>query len=209
MDETGPCGAENPGLSPFHEPERRWKTPCAGGVGIATIRGEPLGRTCGEPPIRCACCCCCAACISCACTSERSCGSGGCGGCSGCCDCGGEATVCGCTLGGEAEGTAPEGTWWWGCGGAKGGGAGPAAALNGSTGLVVVVVTVSISDPTSWRTSTVVVEAGTQCVTGIHSMVVVRVTITCCSSSSGVGDTSYLHLGQVVRIDSQRETHSE
>mmetsp|Transcript_40436 Transcript_40436/g.101157 ORF Transcript_40436/g.101157 Transcript_40436/m.101157 type:complete len:284 (-) Transcript_40436:67-918(-) len=67
-----------------------------------------------------------------------------------------------------------------------------------------------MSDPTSVRTSTVVLLAGTQRTTGTHSMVVVRRTITPLGSSdefSSRGATAWRHLGQVRRMPSHLETH--
>mmetsp|Transcript_10175 Transcript_10175/g.23789 ORF Transcript_10175/g.23789 Transcript_10175/m.23789 type:complete len:363 (-) Transcript_10175:55-1143(-) len=74
---------------------------------------------------------------------------------------------------------------------------------------VVVVVTVSMSLPTSVRTSTVVLLAGTQRTTGTHSMVVVRLTMTPLGSSAGVpsrGATAWRHFGHVRRIPSHLDT---
>jgi hypothetical protein len=51
---------------------------------------------------------------------------------------------------------------------------------------VVVVVTVSISLPSKFLTSTVVLLAGSQRTTGTHSIVVVRRTITPCKAEVGV-----------------------
>ena len=51
---------------------------------------------------------------------------------------------------------------------------------------VVVVVTVSISVPSKFLTSTVVLLAGSQRTTGTHSIVVVRRTITPCKAEAEI-----------------------
>jgi hypothetical protein len=70
-----------------------------------------------------------------------------------------------------------------------------------------VVVTVSMSEPASERTSIVVVLAGTHCSTGIHSIVVDRRTVTSRISGTG-GASAWRHLGHVVLMASQRSMHA-